>query len=540
EEQNTVFADGVHREVLSNLAKIADLKVISRTSVMHYKPGTDRNLKQIADELSVNYVVEGSVQREASHIHVTVELIDARTDTQAWAENYDGNLSEVLSFQSEIAQRISNQLGAKLSPHESSELTSRPTQDIAAFESYIRARALMETLDLEDQHEKFVEDNTRAIQLLEQAVARDPKFAAGYWALTEANIQLYRASDPPNPEYRARAERALREAQRLAPEAGETYYAQSRVAYYGYLDFSRALADLEQAAKSLPNNADVTLTRALLYRRFGRWQEAYALFVRASELNPQDLSGYISAGGAAFALRWWGEFDQTVQRVVKHFPRRARIARIEGAISLRMRGDVTAGNKALESLNLQIPSEFTPLFYINFWKRDYEECRRLLAQLAKYPEFEDERWDKEVQFVFVTKAPFDQEAARAAEKKLLERLRQPIGREVEGDLKVSLSNVKMILGEKEESIRISEESVKQHPLSEDALANTERLHRLAYMYVYAGEHERALQTFAQLVRTPGVGENYGTLKYNPVLDELRKDPRFDEILKQVQEPFPRS
>ena len=281
------------------------------------------------------------------------------------------------------------------------------------------------------------------------------------------------------------------------------------------------------------------MTRALLYRRFGRWQEAYALFVRASELNPQDLSGYINAGGAAFALRWWSEVDQIAQRVVKHFPRRSRIARIEQAATLRMRGDVAAGNKALESLNLQIPSEFTPLFYMNFWKRDYEECRRLLAQLAKYPEFDDERWDKEVQLFFVTKAPFDQEAARAAEKKLQEHLRQPINREEEGDLKVSLSNVKMILGEKDEAIRISEESVKQHPVSEDALANTERLHRLAYMYVYAGEHERALQTFAKLVRIPGTGENYGTLKYNPVLDEIRKDPRFDEILKQVQEPFPR-
>ena len=204
-----------------------------------------------------------------------------------------------------------------------------------------------------------------------------------------------------------------------------------------------------------------------------------------------------------------------------------------------MRGDVAAGNKALESLNLQMPSEFTPLFYINFWKRNYEECRRLLDQLAKYPELEDERWDKEVQLVFVTKAPFDEQAARDAEKKLEERLRQPINREEEGDLKITLSNVKMILGKKEEAIRISEESVKQHPISEDALANTERLHRLAYMYVYAGERERALQTFAQLVRIPGTGANYGTLKYNPVLDELRKDPRFDEILKQSQEPFPR-
>ena len=538
-EENTVFAEGVHREVLSNLAKVADLKVISRTSVMHYKPGSDRTVKQIADDLSVNYVVEGSVQREANHIHVTVELIDARTDTQTWAENYDGNLSEVLSFQSEIAQRISNQLGAKLSPRESTELASRPTQDIAAFESYIRARTLMETLDLEDQHEKFLEDNSRAVQLLEQAVARDPNFTAGYWALTEANIERFRATDPPNPEFRSRAEAALKEAQRLAPEAGETFYAQSRVTYYGYLDFKSALASLEQAAKSLPNNADVTLTRGLLYRRFGRWQEAYALFIRASELNPQDLTAYLNAAAAAFSLRWWYELDQMRERMVKHFPRRARIARIEAGVSLRMRGEVAAGNKELESLNLKMPSEFTPLFYMNFWNRNYEECSRLLAQLAKYPEFEDERWDKEVQLVFVTKSPFDVQAARDAEKRLEERLRQPINREAEGDLKVTLSNVKMILGKKAESVRISEQSVKQHPISEDSVANTQRLHRLAYMYVYAGERERALQTFAQLVRIPGTGENYGTLKYNPVLDELRKDPRFDEILKEVQRPFPR-
>ena len=273
-----------------------------------------------------------------------------------------------------------------------------------------------------------------------------------------------------------------------------------------YLDFTRALASLEEAAKSLPNNFDVTLTRGLLYRRFGRWQEAYSLFVRASELNPQDTSGYIFAGGAAFALRWWSEVDQTVERVIKHFPRRARVARIEGAAMLRMRGDVAAGNKELESLNLQLPAEFTPLFYINFWKRNYEECRRLLAQLAKYPELEEERWDKEIQLVFVTKSPFDEKAAREEEKKLEEHLRQSVSREEEGDLKIALSNVKMLLGKKDEAIRISEESVEKHPVSEDAMSNTERLHRLAYMYVYAGEPERALQTFAQLVRIPGGGE----------------------------------
>ena len=131
------------------------------------------------------------------------------------------------------------------------------------------------------------------MQLLEQAVARDPKFVAAYWALTEANIQLFRTGDQRSSEYRARAESALKEAQRLAPEAGETLHAESRVIYYGYADFKRALATLEQAAKTLPNNAEVAMTRALLYRRFGRWQEAYSLFVRETELNPHDFTAYL-------------------------------------------------------------------------------------------------------------------------------------------------------------------------------------------------------------------------------------------------------
>jgi len=232
EEQNAVFAGGVHREVLTNLAKIADLRVISRTSVMRYKPESDRNIKQIADELGVSYVVEGSVQREAGHVRVNVELIDARTDTHAWAESYDGNVADVLAFQCEIAQRITNQLGAKLSPRESTELAGRPTHDIAAFESYIRARALMEISDADRDDDKLRDDYTRAVQFIEQAIARDPKFASAYWALTEANIQLFRASGPPNPEFRSRAEAALKEAQRIAPEAGETLHAQARVIYY--------------------------------------------------------------------------------------------------------------------------------------------------------------------------------------------------------------------------------------------------------------------------------------------------------------------
>ena len=538
EEQNEVFAGGVHREVLLNLAKIADLKVISRTSVMRYKPGAERNLKEIAEQLGVNYLVEGSVQREAAHVRVSVELINAKTDSHVWAETYDGEIADVLAFQTEIAQRITNQLGAKLSPRESTELASRPTKDIAAFESYIHARSLMETPDMEDTHEQFRDNYTRAVELLEQSIARDPGFAAAYGALTEANIQLFRGSDQTNLEYRTRAETALKEAQRIAPEAGETYHAQSRVIYYGYSDFERALATLEQAARTLPNSAEVTLTRAFLYRRFGRWQEAYAQFQRTTELNPQEPMGYDGALSAAVTLRWWDDADRTRGRMAKLFPRMARILRYTEASSLRMRGDVEAGNKIIEEQAAEGRADPVMLFYRAFWKREYEECRRLVGEFASNRELENDHWDKELQLGFVTAFSFEQQAARNAEQRIEDRLGRPVNREEELSLKEHLANLKMLLGKKAEAIRLCEETLAQHPISEDALLNVRQLNRLAYMYLYAGENERALQTFAQLVQTPG-GEHYGMLKYNPVLDPLRSDPRFEAILKQAQQPFPR-
>ena len=387
--------------------------------------------------------------------------------------------------------------------------------------------------------EKFRDDYTRAVQLLEQAVARDPEVCRRLLGSYRSEHSAVRHSDPPNPEYRARAEAALKEAHRLAPEAGETLHAEARVIYYGYRDFERALTTLEHAAKMLPNSAEVTLTRAFLYRRFGRWQEAYAQFERATELNPQDPTGYYSAADIARGLRWWDEADRVRARLIKHFPRMTRGARIEQAVQLRWSGEVDAGNKILEELNLNERSEeFVPLFYRSFWKRDYQECRRLLAEAARYPDLERDRWEKELKLAFVTKTPGPKEAALEAEKQLEERLRHPGSRDDEGELIDTLSCVKFILGKNEEAVRLCEQSMEKHPLSEDALVNRARVKWLAYAYIYAGDHERALQSFAKLVQIP-FGEYYGVLKYEPVFDELRTDPRFDEILKQSQQPFPR-
>ena len=537
-EENAIFAGGVHREVLTNLAKVADLKVISRTSVMRYKPSGERNLKQIAQELGVNYVVEGSVQREADHVRVTAELINADTDSHVWAETYDGQVADVLGIQSEIAQRISNQLGAKLSPRESTDLAARPTKDLAAFENYIRARGLMETPDTGDNREEFQGANLKAVQLLEQAVARDPKFVASYWALAEANTQLYRTSEGETPQYRERAEAALKEAQRLAPNAGETVYAEARVIYYGYHDFKRALATLEQAAKSLPNNADISLTRALLYRRFGRWQESLAQFRRAQELNPQEPSAYFNGWNAALALRWYDDADGINERMMKLLPRFTKPAQVSKIISLRLRGDVEAARKEMKTLDLNVQSDFFPLFHTAFWDRNFGEARRLVNEAARFHDIDRERWEGEVRLAAVGQPAVDRNVALEAEKRLDEELKNPSLGEREGVLVETLTCVKLILGKKEEAVHLCEASVAKHPVSEDALVNITTLRWLAYVYVFAGEDERALQTFAKLVQTPS-GFWYGPLKFDPVLDKLRHDPRFEDILKQAQVPFPR-
>lgn len=539
DQQNAVFASGVHREILTNLAKVADLKVISRTSVMRYKPGTERNLKQIAQELGVNYVVEGSVQREADQVRVTAELIEADTDSHVWADTYDGQVADVLGIQSEIAQRISNQLGAKLSSRESADLAARPTKDLAAFENYIRARALMETVDTGDNREEFQAANLKAVQLLDQAVVRDPKFVMGYWALAEANTQLCRTSEQETPLYRERAEAALKEAQRLAPDAGETVYAQARLIYYGYHDFKKALATLEQAAKSLPNNADISLTRALLYRRFGRWQESLAQFRRTQELNPQDPSAYFNGWTAALALRWYDDVDTMNQRLMRALPRFTKQARITKIISLRLRGEVEAARKEMKDLDLNVESDFFPLFYTAFWDRNFAEARRLVNEAARFREIERERWEGELRLAAVGQPGVDPNVARETEKRLEEELKKPSLGEQEGVLVETLACVKLLLGKKEEAVRLCEASVARHPVSEDALVNVNTLRWLAYVYVFAGDNERALQTFARLVQTPS-GLWYGPLKFDPVVEKLRQDPRFDEILNQSKIPFPRA
>src|SRR5438128_553613 len=267
--ENAFFTDGVQDEILNDLAKIADLKVISRTSVMQYKSGVRRNLRQIANELGVAHVVEGSVQRIANRVRVSAQLIDARTDTHLCVERYDRPLDDVFAIQTDIAKAIADQLQAKLSPAEKAAIEQPPTTDLVAYDRYVRAKKLFE----DAATPRIFEHVRQGIQLLNQAVAHDPTFLLAYCELARAHAYLYFLGVDHTAARVALAKEARDAALRLAPERGETHLAAAWVAYHCYLDYETALTEVAIARRGLPNDASIFDITAFITRRQGQWEQ---------------------------------------------------------------------------------------------------------------------------------------------------------------------------------------------------------------------------------------------------------------------------
>ena len=287
EKQNAYFTDGVQDQILTDLSQIADLKVISRTSVMQYKSGIARNLRKIGEELGVAHVVEGSVQRAANKIRVNAQLIDARTDAHLWAQTYDRDLADVFAIQSEIAKAIADQLQAKLSPNEKKAIEQSPTTDLAAFDLYSRAKSLLLTAVFSATANP---DVRKAIELLDEAVKRDPSFFDAYCQLAYAHELLYATTGTDHtPARLALAEAAVQAATRLRPDAGETHLARANYLYLGRRDYAGALTELETARKTLPNDSRIFELTGYILRRRGQQEEGLRNLQRAAELDPRNL-----------------------------------------------------------------------------------------------------------------------------------------------------------------------------------------------------------------------------------------------------------
>jgi TolB-like protein/Tfp pilus assembly protein PilF/class 3 adenylate cyclase len=532
EKENAYFADGVQDEILTDLAKVADLKVISRTSVMQYKSAATRNLREIAQQLGVAHVLEGSVQRAGNRVRVNAQLIDATTDAQLWAERYDRDLADVFAIQSEIAKKIADQLQAKISPSEKAAIEQAPTADLLAFDLYQRAKNLWAGVsDPLHAREKLPE----AVHLLDEAVARDPNFALAWCLLSRIHCTFYWLGFDHSSARLDLANAAVQRALRLQQDAGEAHLALANYYYFGFLDYSRARSELTIARRTLPNNADVFVYTGFIDRREGHWEEATHNLERALELDPRNLFTLQQlATYTYYPQRRYVDAVRTYDRALTTVPGDplTRINRAE--VALDWRADIEPYQTTLRSLVAE-----NPKFASHVDHPDYALCERTAAAagrvLTNYPhdgvitnygvncphaywEGVVARWQGDS-----AKARAAFTAARRELEKILEK--QP-------DFVGALSLLGVIdagLGRKEEALREGRRACQLLPISKDAISGAAYSVNLAQIYAWVGEKDLAIEQIATVERVP-TDLSYGRLKLHPYWDSLRGDPRFEKIV----------
>jgi serine/threonine-protein kinase len=537
EKANAFFADGVQDEILTDLARIADIKVISRTSVMQYKSGIARNLREIGQQLGVANVVEGTVQRSGNRVRVNAQLIDARTDKQLWGQVYDRDLADVFAIQSEIARTIADQLQAKLSPNEKNAIEHPPTTDIAAFDLYTRAKNIL----LEEYHRTKAE-LLEAVDLLNQAVARDPSFFDAYCQLAYAHDYIYFSGLDHTPARLALAEAAIQAAARLNPNAGETHLARARNLYWGYLDYDGALAELEVARQTLPNDFRVPRLMAEIQRRRGQWEDSTLSFERAAELNPRYMEPRLGIVTNYSFLRRWANVKSALASTLAVFPNDLDTRLWREYVEFQEKADTRPLLQMLDSIRATNPAAMPGI--APFWlacalaERDATVARNALDA---YTETRID-WGHEVflsrSFVEGLIAHMTKDEGKARSSFVAARAeQQKIVQAQPNDSRAVcvLGLIDAYLGRKEEALREGRRAVELLPVQKDALVGVDLATNLAMIAAWVGDKDLAFEQLDSIIRRPSQ-VSYGELKLMPFWDPLRGDPRFEKIVEEAKQP----
>src|SRR5438067_3714696 len=380
---NAYFADGIQDEILVRLARIADLKVISRTSTRHYKSAPE-NLRDIGQELGVAHLLEGSVQRVANRVRVNAQLVDARTDAHVWAQTYDRDLADVFAIQSEIAKAIAGQLQAKLSPNEKKAIEQPPTTDLAAFDLYSRAKSLLLAATFSATHDP---DLRKAIELLDEAVKRDPSFFDAYCQLAYAHEYLYgQTGSDHTPARLALAEAAVQAATRLRPDAAETHLARAQYLYYGRRDYAGALVELESVRRALPNDPRLFELTGLILRRRGQQEEGLQNLQRAVELDPRNFFTLQQIALSYQLLGRYAEATAALDRALAIVPDNAETRTARGLFYLCWKADTRPLHQTIDAILAQGPNTIASAadtwFFCALAERDPAAAERALVALG--------------------------------------------------------------------------------------------------------------------------------------------------------------
>jgi TolB-like protein/class 3 adenylate cyclase/Tfp pilus assembly protein PilF len=537
DKQNAYFADGVQDEILTDLAKIADLRVISRTSVMQYQSGAARNLREIGKQLGVAHVLEGSVQRSGNRVRVTAQLIDARTDTHQWAERYDRDLADVFAIQSEIAKAIADQLRAKLSPQEKARVEEIPTGNTEAYVLYLRANQISRNPDT------LLEDYKVAEQLYMQAIALDPDFALAHARLASIRAEIFHFYEPLDrwkTSARAEAEIALR----LQPNLAEAHFALGQCIYWMEENYDRALEQFDIASHLSPNNGDIGRLIAAIKRRQGKWQESLEAYQKNQKIDPQNPNVVRELVFTNTAMRRWPEAAQWGERMRAMAPA-SLVAKIQsGYVDFWWKGDT----HLMKSLLDEVPAGVDPdggvtsvRWEVAMLDRDYAAARRAIdASTAKELSYTGE--GSTPRSFFEGSIALAQGDIAGAQKYFEDA--RPVFENAAKEAPLSairhanLGWLYAFMGRKEDAIREGRRAVELKPESKDAVDGVIVNCYLALIYARVGEKDLAFPLLERLLKTPGAVDSVdysitiNDLKYRWEWDPIRRDPRFQKLIEQ--------
>jgi serine/threonine protein kinase/tetratricopeptide (TPR) repeat protein len=532
DKEDAFFADGVQDDILTKLAKIADLKVISRTSVMHYRG--KRDLRQVGRSLGVSHVLEGTARRSGSKVHVNAQLVDTRTDTGIWADGYERDLKEVFAIPGEIAQTVAEQLHAKISTAEKVAIDRKPTADLTAFELYAQAKILLSTPIFSATGDTNL---VQAIDLLNQAVVRDPSFFQAYCQLAYAHDLLYFLGKDRTPARLGMAEAAIQAASRLFPDAGETHLARAENLYRAYLDYDGALAELEIAIQTLPNDPRVFELEGYIQRRQGRWEEAIRNLERAADLDPHNVFTLEQLALSYQLLRRYAKTESLLDRILSIEPNNLEIKAARAFVQLDWKAETRPLHQLIDEVRATNSGATQSI--ANYWlfcalaERNAAGAKDALIASGENPiTLANENVVFSRSFVEGLIARLTNDDAKARSAFTAARLEQQKIIEAQPNYGPALCVVGLIdagLDRKEQALREGLQAVELLPLKKDAVGGAEIVKYLATIAAWIDDNDLASEQLAIATNHPS-SISYGQLKLLPFWDPLRGDPRFEQIV----------
>jgi len=529
DQENAYFADGIQDDVLTNLSKLSDLKVISRTSVMQYR-GQARNIREIGKALGVSNILEGSVRRSGNKVRVNVQLIDANTDEHLWANDYDRDVTDVFAIQSDLAQSIAEALQAKLSPGEKSEMTRKPTENGEAYLAFVQAH------DLSCAFEDF-DKLKQGEQLFERAIELDPNFALAIARYSQLESWIVHTFDP-TPARRGKARSLAERALQLQPDLPEAHLALGISYYYGDNDYDAALKEFEIAQRGLPNESEIYLYIGSIQRRQGKWAESTASMEKAVNLNPKDAWSLQNLTFNYQMLRDYQKANETIDRALALNPTGLEPLEVKSKLAIAENGDFSVAEKAFDVVKSVPMSKEQKLkttgsrIDVFLLERKYREALEMAERIPDddLKAFLPHLWSKYFYIGFARKGLHDEAGARAAFLKAKAVAEEQVKRTPDAEEShIQLAKALAFLDERDAAVAEAQRASELRPESKDAFGGPEVMESVAQVYAILGEKDRAIEVLDGLLSRPS-GMTVQTLKINPIWDPLRNDPRFQTLL----------